>query len=45
MNHLLFLMDKTKLDGTPSKIEWKMHVFWYIVFYVLKVLVVKEYKI
>ena len=31
-NHLLFLADKTKLDGTPSKIKWKIHVFWYTVF-------------
>ena len=32
VNHLLFLTDKTKLDGTPSKIKWKIHVFWYIVY-------------
>ena len=24
----LFLMDKTKMDGIPSKIKWKIHVFW-----------------
>ena len=40
-----FLTDKTKLDGTPSKIKWKTHVFWYIVFQVLKELLIKEYKI
>ena len=32
VNHLLFLTDKIKLDGTPSKIKWKIHVFWYTVF-------------
>ena len=31
----LFLKNKTKLDGIPSKIKWKMHVFWYILFRVL----------
>ena len=45
VKHLLFLTDKTNLDGTPSKIKWKMHVFWYIVFQVLKELLIKEYKI
>ena len=45
VNHLLFLTDKTNLDGTSSKIKWKIHVFWCIVFYVLKVLLIKEYKI
>ena len=25
VNNLLFLTDKTKLDGTPSKIKWKIH--------------------
>ena len=45
VNHLLFLTDKTKLDGAPSKIKWKIHVFWYIAFWVLKVLLMKEYKI
>ena len=38
----LFLMDKTKLDGIRSKIKSKMHVFWYIVFQVLKALLIKE---
>ena len=45
VKHLLFLTGKTKLDGTPTKIKWKVHVFWYIVFSVLKVLLIKEYKI
>ena len=27
----LFLTDKTKLDGIPSKSKWKLHVLWYIV--------------
>ena len=26
----LFLTKKTKLDGIPSKIKWKIHVFWCI---------------
>ena len=38
-------MNKTKLDGIPSKIMWKMHVFWYIVFQFLKLLLIKKYKI
>ena len=38
-------MNKTKLDGIPSKIRWKIHVFWYIVFQVLKLLLIKKYKI
>ena len=29
-NHL-FLMNKTKLDGMPSKNKWKIHVLWYTV--------------
>ena len=41
----LFLTKKTKLDGIPSKIKWKIHVFWYIVFRVLKLLLIKKYKI
>ena len=41
----MFLKDKTKLDGTLSKIKWKIHVFWYTVFYVFKVLLIEEYKI
>ena len=45
VNHLLFLTDKTKLDGTPSQIKWKIQVCWYIVFYVLKVYLIKDYKI
>ena len=45
VNHLLFLTDKAKLDGTPTKTKWKIHVSWYIIFYVLKVLLRKEYKI
>ena len=45
VNHLLFLTDKNKLDWTPTKIKWKIHVFWYIAFYVLNVLLIKEYKI
>ena len=36
VNHLSLLTDKTKLDGTPSKIKWEIHVFWYTVFYVFK---------
>ena len=32
VNHLLLLMDKTKLDGTAIKIKWKINVFWYTVF-------------
>ena len=43
--HPLFLMDKTKLDGIPSKIKLKIHVFWNIVFQILKVFLIKEYKI
>ena len=27
----MFLMDKTKLDGIPSKSKWKIHLLWYIV--------------
>ena len=41
----LFLMKKTKLDEIPNKIKWKIHVFWYIAFHVLKVFLIKEYKI
>ena len=41
---LSLLMNKTKLDGIPSKIKWKMHVFWYIVFQVLKLLLIKKIK-
>ena len=40
----LFSTDKTKLDGIRSKIKWKIHVFWYIVFQVLKLLLIKKYK-
>ena len=39
------LTDKTKLDGIAGKVKRKIHVFWYIVFQVLKVLLTKEYKI
>ena len=28
-----------------AKIRWKIHVFWYIVFQVLKLLFIKKYKI
>ena len=45
VNHLLFLTDKTKLDGTPIKIKWRIHAFWYTVFYVFKVFLIEEYKI
>ena len=41
----LFLTNKTKLDGISRKIKWKIHVFWYIVFQVLKLLLIKKYKI
>ena len=41
----LLLTNKTNLDGIPSKIKWKIHVFWYIVFQVLKLLLIKKYKI
>ena len=41
----LLLTSKTKLDGIPSKIKWKMHVFWYIVFQVLKLLLIKKHQI
>ena len=43
----LFLTNKTKtkLDGIPSKIKWKIHVFWYIVFQGLNLLLIKKYKI
>ena len=40
-----FLMDKTKLDGITSKIKWKIHVFWYMIFHVLNVFFTEEYKI
>ena len=40
----LLLTNKTKLDGIPSKIKWKIHVFWYIVFQVLKLLLIKNIK-
>ena len=42
---LPLLMNKAKLDGIPSKIKWKMHVFWYIVFQVLKLFLIKKYQI
>ena len=35
-------MDKTKLEGIQSKIKWKIHVWWYIVFQVLKVLLIMK---
>ena len=38
----LLLTNKTKLDGIPSKIKWKIHVFWYLVFKVLKLLLISH---
>ena len=37
-------MGKTKLDGIPDKIEWNIHAFWYILFQVLKVLLMKKIR-
>ena len=41
----LFFTDKTKLDRIPSKIKWKIHVFWNVLFEVFKALLIKECKI
>ena len=34
-------MNITNLDGIPIKIKWKIHVFWYIVFPFLKLLLIR----
>ena len=34
--------EKNKLDGIPRKFKLKTHVFWYIVFHVLKVLLINN---
>ena len=37
-------MNNAKLDVIQSKIKWNMNVLWYIVFQVLKLLLIKKYK-
>ena len=45
VNHLLFLTGKTKLNGTPSKIKWKINLLVHCILRFSAKILIEEYKI